>query len=167
MENFKSWCVIWLLRWKWDRKYRGSSIIINSKNRDWKKSPDSSIIRNSSIYWDTISAKKIPVFPGIPNNRGNWIFLVKCKCQFRGMPRISWFLTMYYSQYRELFDHFEHYSIIWNLHYWDINYQETFFGRDHPYNNEGPTVVGLVWIENYMIRGGLTQKKKLITRMTL
>ena len=75
------------------------------------------------------------------------------------MPRISWFLTMYYSQYREIFDHFEHYSIIWNLHYWDINYQETFFGRDHPYN-EGPTVVGLVWIENYMIRGGLNDSKK-------
>ena len=52
-------------------------------------------------------------------------------------------LVTHSSQQREIFDHFEHYSIRCNLDYRDFNYRGTFFGRGHP-DNRGPPVCTLM-----------------------
>ena len=56
----------------------GTSIIVNSKYQDW----------NTVIL--LVVLIKILVFQGIPDNRGNWIHLVKYQCHSKGF--LDWVL---------------------------------------------------------------------------
>ena len=56
----------------------GTSIIVNSKYQDW----------NTVIL--LVILIKILVFQGIPDNRGNWIHLVKYQCHSKGF--LDWVL---------------------------------------------------------------------------